>query len=108
MLFVRILSPVEIIASPIMIAAEMLKPNTKAIKLALIEAWKKEVRARGSALLKQLAKIALKKKCERMKWTVLDCNKPSHKFYYALGAKSMDEWTTFRLTSKELQELVKE
>jgi GNAT superfamily N-acetyltransferase len=62
----------------------------------------------GSVLLKQLAKIALEKKCERMEWTVLDWNKPSHKFYYALGAKSMDEWTTFRLTSKELQELVKE
>jgi GNAT superfamily N-acetyltransferase len=62
----------------------------------------------GSALLKRLAKIALDKGCGRMEWTVLDWNEPSRKFYYSLGAKSMDEWTTFRLTPKELRELAKD
>jgi GNAT superfamily N-acetyltransferase len=61
----------------------------------------------GSALLRRLAKIALDKGCGRMEWTVLDWNEPSRKFYYSLGAKSMDEWTTFRLTPKELRELVR-
>ena len=60
----------------------------------------------GSALLRRLANIALDKGCGRMEWTVLDWNEPSRKFYYSLGAKSMDEWTTFRLTPKELRELV--
>jgi GNAT superfamily N-acetyltransferase len=60
----------------------------------------------GSALLRRLAKIALDKGCGRMEWTVLDWNEPSRKFYYSLGAKSMDEWTTFRLTPKKLRELV--
>ena len=61
----------------------------------------------GSALLRRLAKIALDKGCGRMEWTVLDWNEPSRKFHYFLGAKLMDGWTTFRLTPKELKELVK-
>jgi GNAT superfamily N-acetyltransferase len=62
----------------------------------------------GSALLGRLANIALEKGCGRMEWTVLDWNEPSRRFYYALGAKSMDEWTTFRLTPKELCEIAKD
>jgi len=59
----------------------------------------------GSALLNKLAVIALEKGCSRMEWMVLDWNEPSRKFYYGLGAKSMDEWTTFRLTQTELRKL---
>ena len=62
----------------------------------------------GSMLLRRLAKIALDKDCARMEWTVLDWNELSRKFYYSLGAKSMDEWTTFRLTPTELKKLAKE
>ena len=62
----------------------------------------------GSMLLRRLAKIALDKGCARMEWTVLDWNEPSRKFYYSLGAKSMDEWTTFRLTPTELKKLANE
>ncbi len=62
----------------------------------------------GSMLLGRLAKSALDKGCARMEWTVLDWNEPSRKFYYSLGAKSMDEWTTFRLTPIELKKLAKE
>jgi len=61
----------------------------------------------GSALLSRLAKIALDKGCARMEWAVIDWNEPSRKFYFALGAKAMDEWTTFRLTPKELEKLAK-
>jgi len=62
----------------------------------------------GSMLLGRLAKIALDKGCARMEWTVLDWNEPSREFYYGLGAKSMDEWTTFRLTPDELRKLAKD
>jgi len=56
----------------------------------------------GSSLLNRLAMIALDKGCTHMEWTVLDWNEPSRKFYFGFGAKAMDEWTTFRLTPKEL------
>ena len=52
----------------------------------------------GRALLVQLAKIARDRECGRMEWAVLDWNEPAIKFYHALGAKPMDEWTVFRLT----------
>src|SRR5437660_12921476 len=52
----------------------------------------------GRALLVDLAKIAYDRGCGRMEWAVLDWNEPAIKFYRALGAKPMDEWTVFRLT----------
>src|SRR5437588_12338996 len=52
----------------------------------------------GRALLVELAKIARDRDCGRLEWAVLDWNEPAIKFYRALGAKPMDEWTVFRLT----------
>jgi GNAT superfamily N-acetyltransferase len=52
----------------------------------------------GRALLIELAKIARDRGCGRMEWAVLDWNEPAIKFYRALGAKPMHEWTVFRLT----------
>src|SRR5215475_9305471 len=52
----------------------------------------------GRALLVHLAKIAERRDCGRMEWAVLDWNEPAIKFYRALGAKPMHEWTVFRLT----------
>src|SRR6266513_2419926 len=52
----------------------------------------------GRALLVALAKIARDRGCGRMEWAVLDWNEPAIKFYRALGAKPMHEWTVFRLT----------
>ena len=40
-----------------------------------------------------------------MEWAVLDWNEPAIKFYRALGAKPMDEWTVFRLTLEEIAKL---
>jgi GNAT superfamily N-acetyltransferase len=59
----------------------------------------------GRALLVELAKIARDRGCGRMEWAVLDWNEPAIKFYRALGAKPMDEWTVFRLTSMEIAKL---
>ena len=59
----------------------------------------------GRALLVELAKIARDRECGRMEWAVLDWNEPAIKFYRALGAKPMDEWTVFRLTRDEIAKL---
>jgi GNAT superfamily N-acetyltransferase len=52
----------------------------------------------GRALLVELAKIARNRECGRLEWAVLNWNEPAIKFYRALGAKPMHEWTVFRLT----------
>jgi GNAT superfamily N-acetyltransferase len=59
----------------------------------------------GRALLVELAKIARDRGCGRMEWAVLDWNEPAIKFYQALGAKPMHEWTVFRLTRDEIARL---
>lgn len=59
----------------------------------------------GRALLVELAKIARDRGCGRMEWAVLDWNEPAIKFYRALGAKPMDEWTVFRLTGEGIAKL---
>ena len=59
----------------------------------------------GRQLLKRLAQIAKENECARLEWSVLDWNKPAIDFYKSLGAKSLDEWTVFRLTEKEIENL---
>jgi GNAT superfamily N-acetyltransferase len=59
----------------------------------------------GRALLVELAKIARDRGCGRMEWAVLNWNEPAIKFYQALGAKPMDEWTVFRLKRDEIARL---
>ena len=57
----------------------------------------------GSALLRELARIAVERGYGRVDWSVLDWNEPSIGFYKSLGAVPMDEWTTMRLTGDPLQ-----
>jgi len=59
----------------------------------------------GRALLVELAKIARNRGCGRMEWAVLNWNEPAIKFYRALGAKPLDEWTVFRLTREGIERL---
>jgi GNAT superfamily N-acetyltransferase len=59
----------------------------------------------GRALLVELAKTARDRECGRMEWAVLDWNQPAIKFYRALGAKPMHEWTVFRLARDEIARL---
>lgn len=68
---------------------------------------KPEYRGRGvgRALLKHLARIAVERGCGRMEWIVLDWNAPAIKFYEQIGARPLDEWTTFRLTGEALENL---
>ena len=59
----------------------------------------------GRALLERLAQIAQERGCGRMEWAVLDWNEPAIQFYKKLGAKPMEEWTTFRLTDDGIADL---
>lgn len=56
----------------------------------------------GKALLAALARIAVDRGYQRVEWAVLDWNTPSIEFYEALGARPMQEWTTYRLTGDAL------
>jgi GNAT superfamily N-acetyltransferase len=56
----------------------------------------------GRTLLAYLAKLAVDNGFGRVEWSVLNWNEPAIKVYKGIGAKPMDEWTVFRLTSKEL------
>lgn len=59
----------------------------------------------GKAILKQLAKIAIERKCGRLEWCCLNWNQPSIDFYLSLGAKPMSDWTTYRVTGETLKKL---
>jgi GNAT superfamily N-acetyltransferase len=59
----------------------------------------------GKILLKTLAEVALSRGCARFEWSVLDWNKRAISFYESLGAKPLDEWTVYRLTGKDLNQL---
>lgn len=59
----------------------------------------------GKALLGRLAEIAIARDCARLEWWVLDWNEPAIGFYQSLGAKPMDEWTTFRVEGDALSQL---
>ena len=59
----------------------------------------------GKALLRALARIAVRRGCGRMEWTVLDWNAPSIRFYKRLGAKLHPEWVLTRLTDAPLRRL---
>lgn len=59
----------------------------------------------GRALLSALASIALKRKCGRMEWAVLDFNAPAIRLYKKIGAKMHKEWLLTRLTGIPLRHL---
>lgn len=59
----------------------------------------------GKSLLIELAKIAQSKNCGRMEWSVLNWNTPSIEFYKSLGAKPQEEWSVYRLTQNEIENL---
>lgn len=66
-----------------------------------------EARGRGvgKALLKHLAALAVERGCTRFEWSVLDWNEKAIRFYRAMGAAPMDEWTVYRVTGDALATL---
>ncbi len=59
----------------------------------------------GRKLLAHVAAVAVERNCGRMEWAVLDWNTTAIHVYRAVAARSMDEWTVFRLTGDELRQL---
>lgn len=59
----------------------------------------------GKALLREIARIAVRRGCGRLEWAVLNWNRPAIDFYEKLGARPNSEWTTYRLTGEALQRL---
>ena len=56
----------------------------------------------GKDLLRAVARLAVARDCGRLEWSVLNWNEPAIRFYRALGAVPMDEWTTYRLAGEAL------
>ncbi len=61
----------------------------------------------GKALLIELARIAVARRCGRFEWAVLDWNEPAIGFYRSLGALAQDDWTVFRLEGEALMSMAK-
>ena len=61
----------------------------------------------GKVLLSYLAKLAVKRDCGRLEWSVLDWNQPAIDFYQAQGATMMHDWRINRVTGDALKALAK-
>lgn len=59
----------------------------------------------GKALLARLAALAVERGCGRLEWAVLDWNAPAIAFYQSLGARPMNDWTTYRVDEDALDRL---
>jgi len=62
----------------------------------------------GRALMACLADIAVKNKCARFEWVVLDWNKPAINLYEGLGATAMNDWNIYRFDGEEIAELARQ
>ncbi len=69
-----------------------------------------EARGRGvgRALMRALAREAVRRGCGRMEWLVLAWNRPAIGFYERLGASRLDDWLIYRLTADQLRRLADE
>lgn len=61
----------------------------------------------GTSVLSFLANLTIERGYGRLEWSCLDWNESSIKFYKALGAEPMEEWTTYRVFRDKLTELAK-
>jgi len=59
----------------------------------------------GKALLEELAQECHRRGYPRLDWAVLDWNTPAQGFYRSLGARPMDEWTSWRVDGEALRKL---
>jgi GNAT superfamily N-acetyltransferase len=59
----------------------------------------------GFALFRALAKVAIDRDCGRVDWAVLTWNELAIDFYKQIGAKPMDDWTSFRLSGDTLAQI---
>ena len=52
-----------------------------------------------------LARIAVRRRCGRMEWSVLRWNESAIRVYDAIGAEPLSGWLTYRLTGDRLREV---
>jgi GNAT superfamily N-acetyltransferase len=64
-------------------------------------------RGHGKALLAAVTRLAMQRGCGRVDWAVLDWNEPALRFYRALGAEPLDDWTLYRLSGDALQRMAR-
>ena len=62
----------------------------------------------GKKLLKEVAKIAVERGCERLDWQCLNWNKSSIDFYLSLKAIEMSDWNSYRLSHEVLKRFAEE
>jgi GNAT superfamily N-acetyltransferase len=58
----------------------------------------------GRALLSALARIVVHRGWSRLEWAVLRWNSEAIAFYDSLGGRPLDDWLTYRLTGRALDE----
>ncbi|SEI88717.1 L-amino acid N-acyltransferase YncA [Alkalibacterium gilvum] len=68
---------------------------------------KPEMRGKGlgKKIFTFLAKLTRERNFKRLEWVCLDWNETSIGFYKKMGARPMDEWTTYRMQGKALDAL---
>ncbi len=59
----------------------------------------------GKAILRALAREAVRNECGRMEWNVLDWNKPAIALYEGIGGKILEEWRVVRLLPESFSQL---
>lgn len=59
----------------------------------------------GTAIMKELARIAVARGCGRFEWTVLDWNEGARRFYRSLGADVLRQWWLCRVDGQALGRL---
>ena len=60
----------------------------------------------GTKLLQKLFDVAKNENCKRVRWQVLDWNKPAIKLYEKMGAKLDSDWYNCDFDRKGIQEVV--
>lgn len=60
----------------------------------------------GTSIFSMLGKIASRRGCGRMEWSVLKWNETALDFYRKIGATELSEWTYFRLTEGNFDRLI--
>jgi GNAT superfamily N-acetyltransferase len=59
----------------------------------------------GRAIFAHIARRAVAEGCARIEWAVLNWNEPALRFYRAIGAEPLDQWTRQRLSGASLAAL---
>ena len=62
----------------------------------------------GTALLAEVARIAVEEQCYGIHWEVLDWNRKAIELYKALGAEFRDQWRPVLLTGESLHRLARQ